>query len=221
MPQKQVSEVFRKVYYWMFLGLLLSGIAAYLALSTPLKLIIFGNMWIFFGLIILELIFVVAISGIIKKLPAKTAKTLFFFYSFLNGLTLSLIFLVYTSSSIVLVFFITASMFGIMALYGFFTKYDLSKLGPVFFMALIGLIISLVVNMFFKSSQFDFIISILGVIIFSALIMYDNQKIKKIALSVRNKTQLERYAVIATLGLYLDFINLFLFLLRLFGERKR
>ena len=217
---KAINELFKRVYSGMFIGLLISGIAAYITLATPLYIYILGNMFIFFGIIILELILVFAISGIVKKLSPGTAKAVFFFYSFLNGLTLSIIFLAYTAASIVFVFFIAAAMFGIMALYGFFTDRDLSKLGPILFMALIGLIIAIVVNIFLKSSQFDFIISILGVIIFSGLIMYDNQKLKKIATQIRNKKELSRYAVIATLGLYLDFINLFLFLLRLLGKRR-
>lgn len=204
----------------MFLGLLLSGIVAYITISTPLIVFLISNIFLFIGIVILELILVVIISGMTKRLSARGAKIAFSIYSILNGITLSFIFLVYTTSSIVFVFFIAAAMFGVMALYGAFTKKDLSQYGSIFFMLLIGLILSMVVNIFLKSEGFNLIISILGVIIFSALIVYDNNKIKKIANSMNNEKQLDRYSIIASLGLYLDFINLFLFLLRLFGKRR-
>ncbi len=220
MPNLLISKFFQKIYFLMFLGLALSGIIALIVANTPaLYKLIFSNMLIFWALIILELALVVAISGIIKNISSKTATALFLFYSAINGLTLAVIFLVYTSSSIALTFFIASSMFAIMALFGFFTDKDLSSLGPILFMALIGILIALVINIFLKSSQFDFILSILGVILFAGLTAYDNFKFKKIA-SQSNPRTLSKYATIAALQLYLDFINMFLFLLRLLGQRK-
>lgn len=205
----------------MFLGLFISGITAYIVASSEYLInLILANMFIFFGIIILELLLVVLISGMIKKFSLKTSTILFLFYSFLNGLTISIILLVYTAVSIATTFFIAASMFGIMALYGFFTDKDLSKFGPILFMALIGLIISLIVNFFLKSSTFDFIISIFGVIIFTALTAYDNQKLKSISIQITNQKELNKYSITGALKLYLDFINLFLFLLRFLGKRK-
>lgn len=218
---KRTSKFFQRVYLWMFLGLFISGITAYIVASSEYLInLILANMFIFFGIIILELLLVVLISGMIKKFSLKTSTILFLFYSFLNGLTISIILLVYTAVSIATTFFIAASMFGIMALYGFFTDKDLSKFGPILFMALIGLIISLIVNFFLKSSTFDFIISIFGVIIFTALTAYDNQKLKSISIQITNQKELNKYSITGALKLYLDFINLFLFLLRFLGKRK-
>jgi len=217
----KVKSLFQRVYFWMFVGLLVSGIAAYITVSTPLIYFLLTNMILFIGIVIVELILVVIISGMTTRLSANGAKIAFILFSILNGITISLILLVYVFSSVVMVFFIAAAMFGALALYGVFTKKDLSQYGAILFMALIGLILSMVVNMFLKSQGFDLVISIIGVIIFSALIAYDNNKLKKIAKSMTNEKQLDRYSIIASLSLYLDFVNLFLFLLRLLGKRRR
>ena len=211
---------FRQVYLWMFIGLLASALTASLVVFSPsLQSFIFGNMIIFFALIIAELILVVVISAAIKKISSETAKILFIAYSLINGLTISIVLLVYTGASVLATFFVAALMFGTMALWGFFTDKDLSKLGPILFMALIGIIIALVVNFFLKSSTFDLIVSFLGVILFTLLTAYDNQYLKRLSVSLDQKT-LSKFSVIGALKLYLDFINLFLFLLRFLGRRR-
>lgn len=207
---------FAKVYAWMFGGLLLSGATAYYVALTPAiyKIILLNN-WVFYGLLIGELILVIILARALHRLPPAVALLGFALYCFMNGLTLSVIFLVYTATSISLTFFITAGMFGIMSIYGFVTKADLSKLGHILLMALFGVIIATLVNLFVGSSTFDFILSIIGVIIFTGLTAYDTQRIKSLALS--GNTNL---AILGALNLYLDFINLFLNVLRLFGRRR-
>lgn len=154
-------------------------------------------------------------------MSAQTAVFSFLLYSFTSGLTLSVIFLAYTAESINTTFFITAGMFGVISLYGYATKADLSRTGQIAFMGLIGLIIASIVNMFMNNPQVDYIISIVGVLIFTALTAYDTQKIKQFALGVEQGSEQEsKAAIIGALTLYLDFINLFLYLLRFFGKRK-
>ncbi len=176
-------------------------------------------MW---GLIIAELAIVIAISAAINRLSLTTATLLFVLYSVLNGATFSLIFAVYTMSSIANVFFITAGTFGVMAAYGYFTKRDLSSLGKLLLMALIGLIIATLVNVFLvKSSGFDLILSYAGVLIFVGLTAYDTQKIKQmLAMQTDMGEGAQKVALLGALSLYLDFINLFLYLLRIFGRRE-
>lgn len=213
----------RKVYVWMTLALVLTGITAYGVASSPsLMMTIFQTPAIMWGLIIAELIIVIAISAAINRLPLTTATLLFVLYSVLNGATLSLIFAVYTMSSIANVFFITAGTFGVMAAYGYFTKRDLSSWGKLLLMALIGLIIATLVNVFLvKSSGFDLILSYAGVLIFVGLTAYDTQKIKQmLAMQTDMGEGAQKVALLGALSLYLDFINLFLYLLRIFGRRE-
>ncbi|HJX50655.1 MAG TPA: Bax inhibitor-1/YccA family protein [Candidatus Nanoarchaeia archaeon] len=222
MQGETLNSFFQKVYLWMFAGLLISAVASYLILLSPeiFNYIILTP--IFWVLIIGELGIVILLSMLLKKISATTAKVLFILYSFLTGLTLSVVFLAYTLESIFMVFFIVAIMFLLLSLYGYFTKRDLSALGPILFIGLIGIIIAAVVNIFLKSSQFSMIISILGVIIFTGLIIYDTQAIKRFfALEEKNKEALSKLAIFGALKLYLDFINLFLMLLRLLGKRRR
>ena len=172
-------------------------------------------------LIILELGLVIGISAGINKLSSTAASGLFFLYSALNGVTLSLVFLVYTQESITTTFLITAGTFGAMSFYGFVTKKDLTSIGNLAFMALIGIIIASIVNMFFASSMLYTIISYGGVLIFVALTAYDTQKLKKMGQKLEAGSETERKtAILGALRLYLDFINLFLFLLRIFGRRR-
>ena len=213
----------RKVYVWMTLALVLTGITAYGVASSPgLMMTIFQTPAIMWGLIIAELAIVIAISAAINKLSLTTATLLFVLYSVLNGATLSLIFAVYTMSSIANVFFITAGTFGVMAAYGYFTKRDLSSWGRLLLMALIGLIIATLVNVFLvKSSGFDLILSYAGVLIFVGLTAYDTQKIKQmLAMQTDMGEGAQKVALLGALSLYLDFINLFLYLLRIFGRRE-
>ena len=213
----------RKVYVWMTLALVLTGITAFGVASSPsLMMTIFQTPAIMWGLIIAELAIVIAISAAINRLSLTTATLLFVLYSVLNGATLSLIFAVYTMSSIANVFFITAGTFGVMAAYGYFTKRDLSSWGRLFLMALIGLIIATLVNVFLvKSSGFDLILSYAGVLIFVGLTAYDTQKIKQmLAMQTDMGEGAQKVALLGALSLYLDFINLFLYLLRIFGRRE-
>lgn len=213
----------RKVYVWMTLALVLTGITAYGVASSPgLMMTIIQTPAIMWGLIIAELAIVIAISAAINRLSLTTATLLFVLYSILNGATLSLIFAVYTMSSIANVFFITAGTFGVMAAYGYFTKRDLSSWGRLLLMALIGLIIATLVNVFLvKSSGFDLILSYAGVLIFVGLTAYDTQKIKQmLAMQTDMGEGAQKVALLGALSLYLDFINLFLYLLRIFGRRE-
>jgi FtsH-binding integral membrane protein len=206
----------------MGLGLALTAIAALLTLSSPtlLKLIV-GNKVIFFGLIIGELAMVIALSAAIRKMSAGTATLMFLAYSVLNGLTLSVIFLAYTSASIVSTFFITAGTFGAMSVYGMVTKRDLTSWGSFFFMGLIGLIIASVVNIFLQSTMIYWITSYIGVFIFIGLTAYDTQKIKRLGQAgFADSASRHKVAIMGALTLYLDFINMFLFLLRIFGDRR-
>lgn len=213
----------RKVYVWMTLALVLTGITAYGVASSPsLMMTIIQTPAIMWGLIIAELAIVIAISAAINRLSLTTATLLFVLYSVLNGATLSLIFAVYTMSSIANVFFITAGTFGVMAAYGYFTKRDLSSWGKLLLMALIGLIIATLVNVFLvKSSGFDLILSYAGVLIYVGLTAYDTQKIKQmLAMQTDMGEGAQKVALLGALSLYLDFINLFLYLLRIFGRRE-
>lgn len=213
----------RKVYVWMTLALVLTGITAFGVASSPsLMMTIFQTPAIMWGLIIAELAIVIAISAAINRLSLTTATLLFVLYSVLNGATFSLIFAVYTMSSIANVFFITAGTFGVMAAYGYFTKRDLSSWGKLLLMALIGLIIATLVNVFLvKSTGFDLILSYAGVLIFVGLTAYDTQKIKQmLAMQTDMGEGAQKVALLGALSLYLDFINLFLYLLRIFGKRE-
>ena len=218
-----LPALMRKVYVWMTLALVLTGITAYGVASSPsLMMTIFQTPAIMWGLIIAELAIVIAISAAINRLSLTTATLLFVLYSVLNGATFSLIFAVYTMSSIANVFFITAGTFGVMAAYGYFTKRDLSSWGKLLLMALIGLIIATLVNVFLvKSSGFDLILSYAGVLIFVGLTAYDTQKIKQmLAMQTDMGEGAQKVALLGALSLYLDFINLFLYLLRIFGRRE-
>ncbi|MBI9040064.1 Bax inhibitor-1/YccA family protein [Lutibacter sp.] len=217
-----ISVYLTKVYNWMAVALLLTGAVAYFtAQSETMIQAIFGNRILFFGLIIGELALVGYISARINKLSSYKATLLFLNYTILNGLTMAVIFMAYTSASISTTFIITAGTFGAMSLYGYYTKSDLTKIGSLAFMALIGIIIASVVNMFMNSEMMSWIISYLGVAIFIGLTAYDTQKLKRIAINgFENEESMEKSAILGALTLYLDFINLFLFLLRILGDRK-
>lgn len=212
----------RKVYVWMAMALSITGICAYGVANSPnLLQLIFGNSMIMWGIIIAELGLVFYTTARIDKLSLTTATTLFVIYSALNGVMLSSIFIVYTMASIAKVFFITAGTFGAMAAYGYFTKTDLSKIGNILFMALIGLVIATLVNIFLKSAMFDLILSYIGVLIFVGLTAWDTQKIKQmLALQSDMGEGAQKMALMGALSLYLDFINLFIYLLRIFGNRN-
>lgn len=217
------ATLMRSVYLWMTLALAITGFASFVVASSPMLLqAVFGNRLVFWGLIIAEFALVVMLSARIHKMTAPTATMMFIVYSLLNGVVLSSIFLFYTAQSIANVFFITAGTFGVMSVYGMVTKSDLSKIGNICFMALIGLIIATVVNMFLKSEGMMLVISYIGVLIFVGLTAYDTWKIKndirQYGTEVNDMTQ--KLALMGALSLYLDFVNLFLYLLRIFGNRK-
>jgi len=218
----EVSQtlLIRKVYVWMCLALLITAGTAYrVANSEELLRIIFSSKLSFFGIIIAQFAIVWFLSARIKTLSMTTATILFALYSVLMGVTMSCIFLAYTQSSIASTFFITAGTFAVMSIYGFTTKKDLTSIGNLLFMALVGLIIAMVVNFFLKSSMMDLVISCIGVLIFVGLTAYDTQKIKAL-MNRENTEENQKMAIIGSLMLYLDFINLFLFLLRIFGRRR-
>lgn len=204
------------------MALVITGICAYgVATSPSLLQMIYGNSVAIWLLIIAELGLVFYTTARIEHLSLTTATTLFVVYSALNGVTLSSIFLAFTMASIAKVFFITAGTFGAMAFYGYVTKADLSKIGNILFMALIGLIIATVVNIFLKSAMFDLILSYVGVAIFVGLTAWDSQKIKEmLAMQSDMGERAQKLALMGALSLYLDFINLFLYLLRIFGNRN-
>lgn len=217
-----MSVLMRKVYTWMAMALVITGICAYGVANSPALLsLIYGSSMTIVILCIAEFGLVVWLSARIGKMSLTTATMMFIIYSVLNGVTLSFIFLAYTQASIAKVFFITAGTFGLMALVGHTTKVDLSKMGGILLMALIGVIIASVVNIFIKSTGFDFILSIITVLIFVGLTAYDTQKIKEMLLMAPDTGETaQKVALMGALSLYLDFINLFIHLLRIFGKRE-
>jgi hypothetical protein len=212
----------RKVYLWMTLALVITGMTAYYVATTPALLsVIFGNSMVMWGLIIAELALVFGVSAAINKLSLTTATLLFVIYSVLNGATLSTILLIYTAESVGMVFLITAATFAAMAVYGYVTKKDLTSWGRILLMALIGLIIASIVNIFVHSSGMQLIISYAGVLIFVGLTAYDSQKIKELMLQAPDAGEsMQKLALLGALTLYLDFINLFIHLLSILGDRR-
>ena len=212
------NTLIRQVYAWMGGGLLVTALMAMVTLSSPvITNAVFGNRLVFYGLILGELGLVVAISGAINKLTSAMASLLFVLYAGLNGITMSVIFAVYTAESVSSTFVITAGTFGAMSAFGYLTKRDLTGWGSFLFMGLIGVVIASVVNIFTQSSAASWIISAVGVIVFTGLTAYDTQKIKAMA---ANGAEGRKPAILGALTLYLDFINLFLMLLRLLGTRR-
>jgi FtsH-binding integral membrane protein len=212
-----------KVYNWMTMGLALTALVAMAIefVMPGIRWVMLENPLIFYGLLILELALVWGLSAAINKIPALVATLVFLAYAALNGLTFSIIFLVYSMGSIAYTFFITAAMFGATSVFGYITKMDLSRLGGILMMALIGLIIASVVNIFVASSALEWIVSFAGVVIFVGLTAYDTQKIKKMSVGIDSSSEEGgKASIMGALALYLDFINLFLFLLRILGRRR-
>ncbi|MDE5661718.1 MAG: Bax inhibitor-1/YccA family protein [Muribaculaceae bacterium] len=214
-----VSNAMKRVYLKMTLALVVTAFTALWA-STSYGYISFliNHTWMMWVLIAAELGLVFAISGAINKLSSLTASLLFYLFAVVNGLMLCTVFLAYSPAAITKTFFITAGTFGAMSVYGYFTSNDLSKIGSYLFMALIGLIIASVVNLFLHSSTLDWIVSIAGVLIFIGLTAWDTQQIKTMAMNTPGEA-IGKLATLGALSLYLDFINLFLYLLRIFGNR--
>lgn len=221
----QASTIFlAKVFNWMAIGLGITAIVAFLvANSASAQNLIFGNKLFFYGLIFGELGMVIYLSTRIKQMSATRATSLFVIYSALNGATLSAILLIYTATSVASAFVVAAGMFGAMAIYGTVTKKDLTSMGSFMFMGLIGMIIASVVNIFMGSALVSWVVSAIGVIVFTGLTAYDVQKISRYGSSGimdGGETAIKKGAIMGALTLYLDFINLFLSLLRLMGDRR-
>lgn len=211
-----------KVYLWMTLALVVTGMTAYYVASSPAILYaIVSNQIAFWGLFIGELVLVFVLSSRIMRLSFVTASLMFVIYSIMNGVFFSFILLAYTEQSIATTFLITAGTFGAMSLFGFVTKRDLSTMGRILFMLLIGLLIATVVNIFMKAEGLTLILNYAGVVIFVGLTAYDTQSIKQMLQEHGDKEGAEKIALLGSLSLYLDFINLFIYLLRFFGESRK
>lgn len=214
-----VSSVMKSVYVKMTLALVVTAfVSLFCAGSTSYLRFMISNSWFYWVLAIAEFGIVFGVSAGINKLSSATAALLFYVFAIINGMLLAPVFLIYTGASIAKTFFITAGTFGAMSVYGYFTDRDLSRMGSILFMALIGLIIASIVNIFAASSTLDWIISGLGVLIFVGLTAWDTQQIKSMAQQMPAASA-GRLATLGALNLYLDFINLFLYLLRFFGDR--
>lgn len=217
-----VSKTFLlNVYNWMAIGLAITGGVAYLV-SEFVDIYFFSKyIFVFYGLLIFEFLLVLALTWAINKIPPILAILGFFFYAFVNGLTMSIVFLVYTSASIYMTFFICAGMFLGMSVFGYITKIDLSRFGAFLYMGLWGVILGSVVNLFWANSTLYWLVTYVGIFVFVGLTAYDTQKIKRMAQEMdANSGEGKKAAVMGALMLYLDFINLFLLLLRLFGRRN-
>ena len=211
-----------KVYTWMSGGLAITGlIAMWVASNESLVYSIVSNRLLFFGLILGEIFLVGYLISVINRMSAQTAGLLFTGYAALNGVTLSVVFLAYTSASIASTFFVTAGTFAVMSIYGYYTKKDLTSWGNLLFMALIGIVIASVVNFFMQSEMLYWLVTYAGVFVFVGLTAYDTQKIKRMSTANDIGSEGEaKSAIVGALMLYLDFINLFLMLMRILGDRK-
>ncbi len=216
----QVAAFMRGVYWWMFGGLAVTAVVALAIASSPAAV---GTLvrvpLLFWGVVILQLVLVVFLSARVAKLAPSTAGTLFLAYSALTGVTFSLILLAYTGASVASAFFVTAGMFGALAVYGSVTKRDLTGMGRFMFMGLVGLVLASIVSIFWRNDAMQFVMGVVGVLVFSGLIAYDSQRLRGMALELQGG-QAASYAIVGALSLYLDFINLFISLLRLFGNRR-
>ncbi len=222
-PGSVIQAYMAQVYGWMTCGLLLTASVAWYAANTPAVLsVIFSSQIVLVGLVIAQLGLVFVISGMINRLAATTATSLFMLYSVLTGLTLSSIFILYTGSSLASTFVIAAGMFGAMSIYGYSTKRDLSGIGNMLFMGLIGFVLASLVNIWLKSPALTWAMTYIGVVLFVGLTAYDTQKLKTMGeqLDSGDSEGVRKYAIVGALTLYLDFINLFLMLLRIFGNRR-
>ncbi len=217
----QTNAVMKRVYLRMFIGLLISAFVSLGVASSPAALaFLFGNKLVFLGMLIAMFVMAWVIPGRLNKMSTTTCMMLFCLFSALMGAWIAPIFLVYRLGTIVYTFFITAGTFGAMSVYGYFTKTDLSKMGSFLMMALFGLMIAIVVNIFWANSTMEWIISIVGVLIFVGLTAWDTQQVKRLAVANLDPALADKLATMGAMNLYLDFINLFLFLLRIFGGSR-
>lgn len=219
---RQTNAVMKRVYVRMFIGLLVSAFCALGVASSPAALsFFFGNQLVFWGMLIAMLVMAFVIPARLNKMSTGAVLSCFIVYSALMGCWLAPIFLAYKLGTIVYTLFITAGTFGAMSVYGFFTKTDLTKMGSYLMMALFGLLIAMVVNIFVASSTFDWIISIVGVLLFVGLTAWDTQQVKQLSAMNLDPAMADKLATMGAMSLYLDFINLFLFLLRILGGNSR
>lgn len=219
---REQQRFITKVYGWMAVALAITGLTAlWIASSQSMIQFIFGNRGVLIFMFIGQLLLVGSLAGWINKMSSQTATIIFIAYSVLTGIVFSSLFLVYTAGSLASTFLITGGMFAVMSIYGWTTGNDLTKFGSLLFMLLIGLIIASIVNIFLGSTMLYWIATYVGIFIFTGLIAYDTQKIKNMATQVQEGTEEHRKgAILGALSLYLDFINLFLMLLRIFGSRR-
>ncbi len=223
--ESSVQSFMTAVFSWMFIALAITAVTAYYVASTPsiMQLMISETGLSIFGWVVMlaPIGFVLLMSFRFQKLSALSLSLLFLVYSILVGLSISFIFMVYTMGSIATTFGVTSLTFGIMAIAGYTTKTDLTKFGSILIMALIGIIVATLVNFFLKSESMQYLISFIGVLVFTGLTAYDVQKLKKIGTEmIAGQESTRKYAIMGALSLYLDFINLFLFLLRFLGRRN-
>ena len=217
---ERVALFLRSVYGWMCGGLAITALTAMFIASSPsIVIAIARNQLLFWGIVIAQFGIVIALSARVQKMAASTAAGLFVAYSALTGVTISFVLLAFTGESVASTFIVTAGMFGALALYGTMTRRDLSGLGQFLFMGLIGVVLASIVGIFWHSDALQFVISFIGVIVFTGLAAYDAQRLKAMALAMPAGAT-GSYAVVGALTLYLDFINLFLFLLRFLGSRR-
>lgn len=223
LDQSAIQPLMRQVYLWMGLGMLLTAGLAWATANTALRQIVLGQPLVLVGALVAELIVVLALTFFLRKMSPMVAVLSFFTYAGLNGLTLSVVLLAYSAATVTAAFLTTAGMFGAMTIYAFTTKNDLTRIGSYLTMALIGLVIAMVVNLFLRSSALELGISIIGVIVFVGLTAYDTQRISRTAaeLGARTDDDAQRFAIYGALQLYLDFINLFLFMLRILDGGSR
>jgi FtsH-binding integral membrane protein len=218
---ERVTGFLRSVYAWMFAGLVITAVTASAVASSPTVVqTIAGSRPLFWAIVIAQLGIVWVLAGRVQTLAASTASMLFVAYSALTGLTLSFVLVVFTGESIATTFFVTAGMFGALALYGTVTSRSLAGWGQFLFMGLIGVVLASVVGIFWQNDALQFVITFIGVIVFTGLTAYDANRLRTMALSMPTG-QTGSYAIVGALTLYLDFINLFLMLLRIFGDRRR
>jgi len=220
LAEERISAFLRSVYGWMCVGLGITAVTAFVIAASPdVVFAIARNRLLFWGLMIAQLGLVFTLSARVDRMSPGVASVLFIAYSALTGVTMSFVLLAFTATSVATTFVVTAGMFGALALYGTATSRSLAGLGPLLFMGLIGIVLASVVGIFWHSDALQFVISFIGVIVFTGLTAYDAQRLKAMALAMPSG-HTTSYAIVGALALYLDFINLFLFLLRLFGNRR-
>jgi len=216
----RIASFLQKVYGWMFIGLAITAAVSYVVASSPaIVQTLASNRLLFWVVLLAPLGFVWYLGSRVATLAPSTAAALFATYAGLNGVTFAFVLLAYTGASIANTFLTTSAMFGALALYGTITRRNLAGLGQFAFMGLIGVVVASIIGIFWQNDMFQFVLSVCGVVVFTALTMWDAQKLKAMALALP-EGQTGSYAVVGALSLYLDFINLFLFLLRLFGRRR-